>query len=131
MWTDKPPQRPNFRAWMEIICNDLLPGDTNKERFAVVSIEAADYFCARIPTAEPHTCAGRDGAARVIASSTIQAVFTSGARAEIPCAPAIEAQQIWRLPVICATALPDQHRGHDKRRGARHRRDRLRFASRP
>lgn len=31
-WTDKPPQRANFRAWTEIICNDLLPGDTNKER---------------------------------------------------------------------------------------------------
>jgi hypothetical protein len=32
MWTDTPPQRANFRAWSEIICNDLLPGDTNKER---------------------------------------------------------------------------------------------------
>jgi hypothetical protein len=32
VWTDTPPQRANFRAWMEIICNDLLPGDTNKER---------------------------------------------------------------------------------------------------
>jgi hypothetical protein len=32
MWTDKPPQRANFRAWTEIICNDLLRGDTNKER---------------------------------------------------------------------------------------------------
>src|SRR5713226_4278798 len=32
VWTDKPPQRTNFRAWTEIICNDLLPGDTNKER---------------------------------------------------------------------------------------------------
>jgi hypothetical protein len=32
VWTDNPPQRANFRAWMEIICNDLLPGDTNKER---------------------------------------------------------------------------------------------------
>lgn len=32
MWTDAPPQRANFRAWTEIICNDLLPGDTNKER---------------------------------------------------------------------------------------------------
>jgi cation transport regulator ChaC len=32
MWTEKPPQRANFRAWVEIICNDLLPGDTNKER---------------------------------------------------------------------------------------------------
>jgi gamma-glutamylcyclotransferase (GGCT)/AIG2-like uncharacterized protein YtfP len=31
-WTDTPPQRANFRAWVEIICNDLLPGDTNKER---------------------------------------------------------------------------------------------------
>ena len=31
-WTDTPPQRANFRAWTEIICNELLPGDTNKER---------------------------------------------------------------------------------------------------
>lgn len=31
-WTDTPPQRANFRAWTEIIGNDLLPGDTNKER---------------------------------------------------------------------------------------------------
>ena len=32
IWTDTPPQRANFREWAEIICNDLLPGDTNKER---------------------------------------------------------------------------------------------------
>lgn len=32
VWTETPPQRANFRAWMEIICNDLLPGETNKER---------------------------------------------------------------------------------------------------
>lgn len=31
-WTDTPPQRANFRAWAEIICNDLLQGDSNKER---------------------------------------------------------------------------------------------------
>ena len=31
-WTDTPPQRANFREWAEIICNDLRPGDTNKER---------------------------------------------------------------------------------------------------
>jgi hypothetical protein len=31
-WTDTPPQRANFRAWSEIIINDLLPGETNKER---------------------------------------------------------------------------------------------------
>ena len=31
-WTDTPPQRANFRAWTDIIFNDLLPGDTNKER---------------------------------------------------------------------------------------------------
>lgn len=30
--TDAPPQRANFRAWTEIICNDLLPSDSNKER---------------------------------------------------------------------------------------------------
>ena len=32
IWTDTPPQRANFRAWVEIICNELLPGETNKER---------------------------------------------------------------------------------------------------
>ncbi|WP_261330024.1 hypothetical protein [Rhizobium leguminosarum] len=32
MWTDTPPQSANFRAWTEIIRNDLLPSDTNKER---------------------------------------------------------------------------------------------------
>ncbi|MGM5059091.1 hypothetical protein ACU8OQ_30935 (plasmid) [Rhizobium leguminosarum] len=32
MWTKTPPQRANFRAWTEIICNDLLSGDTSKER---------------------------------------------------------------------------------------------------
>jgi hypothetical protein len=32
VWTNEAPQRANFRAWTEIICNDLLPGDTNKER---------------------------------------------------------------------------------------------------
>jgi hypothetical protein len=32
VWTDAPPQRANFRGWVEIICNDLLRGDSNKER---------------------------------------------------------------------------------------------------
>lgn len=32
VWTDAPPQRANFRAWMEIICNDMLRGESNKER---------------------------------------------------------------------------------------------------
>jgi hypothetical protein len=36
VWTDDPPQRANFRAWTEIICNDVLPGDTNKERRGVL-----------------------------------------------------------------------------------------------
>lgn len=31
-WTGTPPQRGNFRAWAEIICNDLLAGESNKER---------------------------------------------------------------------------------------------------
>jgi hypothetical protein len=45
-WTDKPPQRANFRAWVEIICNDLLPGDTNKERRRAVksALESAWTF---------------------------------------------------------------------------------------
>ncbi|WP_245284020.1 gamma-glutamylcyclotransferase family protein [Bradyrhizobium sp. Cp5.3] len=46
IWTDKPPQRANFRAWTEIICNDLLPGDTNKERRGAVksALESAWTF---------------------------------------------------------------------------------------
>ena len=32
VWTDSPPKRADFRSWIEIICNDLLPGDSNKER---------------------------------------------------------------------------------------------------
>lgn len=32
VWTDTPPQRANFRDWSEIICNGLLPGNTNRER---------------------------------------------------------------------------------------------------
>ena len=47
MWTDKPPQRANFRAWTEIICNDLLSGDTNKERRGVLkgALESSWTFC--------------------------------------------------------------------------------------
>jgi gamma-glutamylcyclotransferase (GGCT)/AIG2-like uncharacterized protein YtfP len=46
MWTDNPPQRANFRAWTEIICNDLLPGETNKERRGAVksALESAWTF---------------------------------------------------------------------------------------
>lgn len=46
MWTDIPPQRANFRAWTEIICNDLLPGETNKERRGAVksAMESAWTF---------------------------------------------------------------------------------------
>lgn len=32
IWTNTPPQRANFRAWTDIIFNDLLPSETNKER---------------------------------------------------------------------------------------------------
>lgn len=46
IWTDTPPQRANFRAWTEIICNDLLPSDTNKERRAALkgALETAWTF---------------------------------------------------------------------------------------
>jgi hypothetical protein len=46
MWTDTPPQRANFRVWTEIICNNLLPGDTNKERRGVLkgTLESALTF---------------------------------------------------------------------------------------
>lgn len=45
-WTDKPPQRANFRAWVEIICNEILPGDANKERRGALkaSLESAWTF---------------------------------------------------------------------------------------
>lgn len=32
VWTDNPPQRANFREWTDIICNALLPGNSNRER---------------------------------------------------------------------------------------------------
>jgi hypothetical protein len=46
IWTDEPPQRANFRAWVEIICNNLLPSDTNKERRGVLkgALESAWTF---------------------------------------------------------------------------------------
>jgi len=46
VWTDKPPQRANFREWVEIICNDLLRGDANKERRGAVksALESAWTF---------------------------------------------------------------------------------------
>src|SRR5258705_8113009 len=46
--------RSNFRAWVEIICNDLLPGDTNKERRGALkgALESAWTFSNR---SEEHT----------------------------------------------------------------------------
>lgn len=46
VWTDAPPKRADFRAWVEIICNDLLPSDTNKERRGVLkgALESAWTF---------------------------------------------------------------------------------------
>lgn len=46
VWTDAPPQRANFRAWTEIICNDMLRGESNKERRGVVkgALESAWTF---------------------------------------------------------------------------------------
>jgi cation transport regulator ChaC len=46
MWTDEPPQRANFRAWVEIICNHLLPSDSNKERRGAIkgALESAWTF---------------------------------------------------------------------------------------
>ena len=32
VWTENPPKRADFRSWTEVICNDLLPGSSNKER---------------------------------------------------------------------------------------------------
>jgi hypothetical protein len=32
VWTEKPPQRANFREWSELICNRLVPGGSNIER---------------------------------------------------------------------------------------------------
>lgn len=46
VWTDASPQRANFRAWAEIICNDMLRGESNKERRGVVkgALESAWTF---------------------------------------------------------------------------------------
>jgi gamma-glutamylcyclotransferase (GGCT)/AIG2-like uncharacterized protein YtfP len=32
VWTETPPQRANFREWSEIICNAVVPGNSNRER---------------------------------------------------------------------------------------------------
>lgn len=32
VWTETPPQRGNFREWSEIICNAVVPGNSNRER---------------------------------------------------------------------------------------------------
>ena len=46
VWTDALPQRANFRAWTEIICNDILRGEGNKEKRGVVkgAMESAWTF---------------------------------------------------------------------------------------
>ena len=45
-WTDTPPRRADFRAWAEVICNDLLPSNTNKARRGVLkgALESAWTF---------------------------------------------------------------------------------------
>jgi hypothetical protein len=45
-WTDSPPKRADFRGWTEVICNDVLPGNTNKERRGLLksALEAAWTF---------------------------------------------------------------------------------------
>jgi len=46
VWTDTPPQRANYRAWTEIICNDILRGESNKERRGILkgALESAWTF---------------------------------------------------------------------------------------
>ena len=46
IWTDTPPQRANFRAWTDIMFNDLLPSETNKERRGAIkqTLESAWTF---------------------------------------------------------------------------------------
>ena len=46
VWTEAPPQRANFRAWVDIIINDLLPSETNKERRGAIkqTLESAWTF---------------------------------------------------------------------------------------
>ena len=46
VWTDSSPQRANFRAWTDIIFNDLLPSQTNKERRGAIkqTLESAWTF---------------------------------------------------------------------------------------
>ncbi|MDZ4319230.1 MAG: gamma-glutamylcyclotransferase family protein [Phenylobacterium sp.] len=46
VWTEAPPQRANFRAWTEIIVNELMQGETNKERRGVLkgALESAWTF---------------------------------------------------------------------------------------
>jgi hypothetical protein len=45
-WTKDPPKRADFRGWIDIIANELLPGDSNKERrgFLKSALESAWTF---------------------------------------------------------------------------------------
>jgi hypothetical protein len=45
-WTKTPPKRADFRAWTEVIANDLLPGESNKERRGLLksTLESAWTF---------------------------------------------------------------------------------------
>jgi len=46
VWTEDPPKRADFRSWTEVICNDLLPGGSNKDRRRAIksALESAWTF---------------------------------------------------------------------------------------
>lgn len=70
IWTTgAPPQRANFRGWAEIICNDLLPGDSNKERRGALkgALESAWTFSNWLTHTKSATWVDAD-----MASSTLQ-----------------------------------------------------------
>lgn len=82
VWTDTPPQRANFRAWTDIIFNDLLPSETNKERRGAIkqTLESAWTFSNWLTHAKSATWLDAD-MAHALTQQAVQMAMTQILRA--------------------------------------------------
>ena len=110
MWTDKPPQRANFREWTEVICNDLLPGDTNKERRGALkgALESAWTFSNWLTHSKSATWVDADMAHSLIqhASGMATAINPSGVARSARGMPEAAARRISNLEQGENAAVP-------------------------
>ena len=82
VWTDAPPQRANFRAWTDIIFNDLLPSESNKERRGAIKqmLESAWTFTNWLTHAKSATWLDAD-MAHALTQQAVQMAMTQILRA--------------------------------------------------